>query len=211
MSALAVVYVIALIVGGGLLLISVFLGHDSSTDFHADSVGGVEADVSADIHHDADLSHNGSGISLAKWFSVQFAVYFLAVFGLIGTTMTYMAKAKPQVVLMSATIAGLIIGQVVHRAMRTLKRTSIGSDLTTTDYLKRPARVTIAIEPARRGEVAVASRNGERFLAAVARRHDDRFLTGDRVVVVGFSHGVAEVVSKDEFEFVTNTKSGENT
>jgi hypothetical protein len=58
--------------------------------------------------------------------------------------------------------------------------------------------------------VVVATRTGERFVAAVAKRHDDGFALGDRVVVVGFDNGVAEVVSRREYEFVTDSQPGGN-
>jgi len=213
-STLAMLYIIALIVGGGLLLLSLLFGGNGSTDVHADLSGDMDmsADVPSDLDHGVDAGHHGvggHGLSLASWFSMQFAVYFLAMFGLIGTTMTFVAKVGPGVVLSSAVVGGFIVGQLVHQALRALKRSGGGSDLTAEDFLNRPGRVTIAIEPLRRGEVAVPSRSGERFLAAVSRRGDDRFKVGDRVVVVGLSQGVVEVLSKEEYDFVTNSSAGE--
>lgn len=211
MSTFAVLYIVSLILGGGLLLLSLFFGSQGDADLHAD----LSADVSSaghmggDLHHGPDLAHNnGHGLSLAGWFSVQFAVYFLAVFGLIGTTLTYVTHAAPGAVVLSALAGGVIIGQLVHQAIRALKRSGAGSDLTSEDFLNQPGRVTIAFGPSRRGEIAVPSRNGERFLAAVARRNDDQFKVGDRVVVVAFANGVAEVLSKQEYEFVSSDKAG---
>ncbi len=213
MSTVAMLYIIALIVGGGLLLLSVLFGSHGGTDVHADLSGGMGMDAHAggDLHHGVDTEHHGGhGLSLSSWFSMQFAVYFLVTFGLLGTTLTYVARVRSGVVLACATIGALVVGQLVHQALRALKRSGVGSDLTPDDYLNKAARVTIALEASRRGEVALPSRNGERFLAAVARRGDDRFKVGDRVVVVGLSNGVAEVVSKEEYEFVNEPKSGEN-
>ena len=215
MSTLVVLYIIALIVGGGLLLFSVLWGGHGSSDVQADLSGGVElpAHAPADLNHGVDVSHHGGGLglSLASWFSMQFAVYFLAMFGLIGTTMTFVSKARPGVVLTSAVLGGILVGQLVHQALRALKRTGGGrDDLTTEDFLNRPARVSVTIESSRRGEVAIPTRTGERFLAAVARRGDDRFKVGDSVVVVGFNNGVAEVISRVEYEFVSDSKAGSN-
>jgi hypothetical protein len=212
MTLLVAVYIIALIVGGGLLFVSVFLTSHGGGDFHADASGGLDAH-SGDLHHAGDFGHamhGPHGLSLTGWFSMQFAIYFLAVFGLIGTTMTYMAEASPSVVLAVAATAGVVIGQVVHHVLRSLKRSGVSSGLQTGDYIEKAARVTIAIEPPRRGEVAIGSRNGERFVAAVARRNDDRFMVGERVVVVGLNQGVAEVVSREEFEFLSGSRTGEH-
>lgn len=214
MAVLIAVYIISLIVGGGLLLLSLLVGGNGNADVHAD----VSSDLDMAGHTPGDLDHpvggdhsieGGHGISLASWFSIQFVVYSLAIFGLIGTTMAFVAKADPRTVLAFAVLGGVLIGQLVHQALRALKRSGGGSDLTAEDFLKQPARVTIAIEPLRRGEIAVATRTGERFLAAVSRRSDDRFKVGDRVVVVGLSNGVAEVLSKTEYDFVSDPNSGE--
>ncbi len=215
MAALATVYIIALIVGGGLLLLSLFMTGHGSTDVHADLSGdlGMSGHAPAgDLHQGGDMGHHtggGHGLPLASWFSLQFAVYFLAMFGLIGTTLTFAGKVGPVAVLTSALVGGFIVGQLVHQTLRALKRSGVGSDLTAEDFLKRPARVSIAIDPPRRGEIAVTSRSGERFLPAVSRRGDDRFKVGDRVVVVGLSHGVAEVLSKEEYDFVSESGTGE--
>jgi hypothetical protein len=212
MSTIATVYIVALIVGGGLILISTMLGSHGNADVHADLSAGVGVDhhFGGDGHHGTDVDHHAGdhGLSLASWFSMQFGVFFLAIFGLIGTAMTYASGVEAPTVLAAAIVGGAVVGQVVHQTLRALRKTSVGSDLTTQDYLDHAARVTIAFDASRRGEVAVASRNGERFLAAQARRDDDRFKVGDQVVVVGFVSGVAEVVSKTEHEFVRPTKTG---
>lgn len=212
MSTMVTVYIIALIVGGGLILISTMLGSHGNTDIHADLSTDVSVDhhFGGDGHHATNVDHHTGerGLSLASWFSMQFAVFFLAIFGLIGTAMTYTSAVDQGIVLTTAILGGGVVGQVVHQTLRALRKTSVGSDLTTQDYLDQPARVTIAFDAARRGEVAVASRNGERFLAAQAKRGDDRFKVGDQVVVVGFVGGVAEVVSKTEHDFVRPIKTG---
>jgi hypothetical protein len=92
--------------------------------------------------------------------------------------------------------------------MRILKRTGRGSEVAADDFLNKLARVTINIDPPRQGEVALSVHTGERFISAVARRPDDRFKVGDKVVVVTFRNGVAEVVSREEFEFVSGKSAG---
>lgn len=220
-------YVVSLILGGGLLLLSIAFGGSSDTgmeggsaDFDMDG-GGMEVsdgspevggDVDADLAHDAQVGHGAAhGMSLATWFSLQFLIYFLAAFGLVGTTLTYASRVTTPMTLLIAVIGGVVVGQVVHQAIRALKRSGVGSDPTKEDYLNRVARVTIAIAPTRRGEVAVATRGGERYVAAAGKRRDEGFALGDRVVVVGFTNGVAEVVSRREYEFVTDSQPGGTT
>lgn len=201
---IATVYIICLIVGGGLLLLSsVFTSQADTGDF---SLEHATPDASFD-HGGADFDHahghHPSSLSLATWFSMQFLIYFVAVFGLVGTTLTYGSSLSSAVVLVTAMVAGLVVGQAVHQALRYLKKTGQGSEIAIADFLNKPARVTVTIAPPRHGEVAVPLHSGERFVSAVAKRPDDSFRAGDSVVVVSFSNGVAEVISKKEYEFVS--------
>ena len=73
------------------------------------------------------------------------------------------------------------------------------------DYVDQPGRVTIAIAPPSRGEVALQVRGRERYVPAAAQRGDDKFDVGSKVVVVGFDNGTVEVVSEKEHEFVNQS------
>lgn len=224
MPSLAGVYLVALIVGGGLLVVSTFFGGHSDADVDADFGGDLDmdvhldADVDADIDVDADVdvdagihadhidASTGAGaLSLASWFSVRFCVYFLAMFGLVGTVLTRMSSLTAPMVLTLAAAAGFVVGQVVHQLFRYLKRSSVSGDTQIEDYVNKPARVTIAIRPPAKGEVVIQVGQGERFVPAVARRSDEQFDAGQSVAVVSFNGGTAVVVSAKEFEFLNNT------
>jgi hypothetical protein len=195
---MATVYIICLIVGGGLLLLSsIFSSHGDTGDVTLDHGGGFDHGV------DSALGHHPSAFSLATWFSLQFLIYFVAVLGLVGTTLHYGSSMSAGAVLLTSFVAALGVGQIVHQALRYLKRTGRGSEISVEDFVNKPARVTVTIAPPRHGEVAVPLHSGERFVSAVAKRAHDSFRAGDSVVVVGFSNGVAEVVSRKEFEFVS--------
>lgn len=202
----ATIYIVCLIVGGGLLLLSsVFSSHGDTGDIALDHAA-PDASLdhgTGDLDHSVDHGHHGATFSIATWFSLQFLIYFVAVFGLIGTTLTYGSSVSSTRVLAAAVISGIVVGQLVHQSMRYLKKTGQGSEVSMEDFLNKPARVTITITPPRHGEVAVPLHSGERFVSAVAKRPDDKFRTGDRVVVVSFRNGVAEVVSREEYEFVS--------
>ncbi len=215
-------YVICLIVGGGLLLISTVFGGDSDADIEADFDGGLdadfdadfeadletdfEADVEVDAHVDAAHGHIGDGaLSLSSWFSVRFLVYFAAMFGLVGTVLTRMSDTPSHLVLVYAIAGGVVVGQVAHQLMRYLKRTSVDGSLHTQDYVDTLARVTVAIHPPKRGEVAIQIGDGERFVAADAKHKHDAFEPGQTVGVVGLHGGVAVVVSLKEYEFLSDS------
>lgn len=216
--ALSSVYVVCLIVGGGLIVVSTVFGGHADADVDVEIGGATVADIGVDVDMDADVGvgadaahgahvHAPSGLSLASWFSIHFVVYFLAVFGLVGTTMTRLASAASTTTLLWSLIGGLGVGQAVHQLLRYLRRTSGNSASNVADYLNQPARVTIKIAPPQKGEVSVSVRGRTRFVPAVARRDDDLFESGDPVVVVAYRSGTAEVVSRKEYEFVTDSQA----
>ncbi len=195
LPSLAGVYVIALLVGGGLVVVSALTSgggeHDiGGGDFHGDAAGG-----------DAFELHEG-GIHLADWFSVRFVIYFAAMFGLTGTALTGLTQMGRANVLVIAIFSGLIVGQIVHQMMAWLRRSDSDSSTRLSDYIDRPGRVTAAIRAGGRGEVAIQIRDGERYLPAMARREDESFTAGSEVAVVEVQGGTAVVISRKEFEFL---------
>ncbi|MFQ5489155.1 MAG: hypothetical protein ACE5GE_00425 [Phycisphaerae bacterium] len=199
--SLGPLYVVCLVVGGGLLLVSTIFGGD--VDGATDGALSADADLDLDFDVDADVPAS-PGFSLAEWFSVHFAVFFLASFGLLGTTLTWTSAMTPLIVLVVSLTGGLLVGQGAHQLLRWIKRTSGGKAVGQADYLNKPARVTLAIEPGKRGEVALKVRSRERFTAALAKHDDTGFKLGEQVVVVGYDNGTAQVVSKSEYDFLNN-------
>ncbi len=221
MPSLTGAYLVALIVGGGLLVISTFLGGHAHADVDADFDVDLNADLDVDVDLDADIDVDADvdvatdihadhidaadgALSLASWFSIRFCVYFLAMFGLVGTVLTGMSALSAPAILALAAAGGFVVGQVVHQLFRYLKRSSVPGVTEIEDYVNKPARVTIAIRPPAKGEVAIHVGQGERFVAAAARRPDEQFDVGQSVAVVSFTGRVAVVVSAKEFEFLNN-------
>lgn len=207
-SSLTGFYWIGLIVGWGLLIISTVFGGDADSDIDADFDADFDVDADAGVEMDADVegahAHAAEGaLSLASWFSVRFLIYFAAMFGLIGTVLTYMSDMGTTTILVLALLGGVLVGQMAHQVFRYFKRSSSDSATTLKDYLNKPARVTIAIKPPARGEVAIRIGDSERFVAAIAKREDDTFEVGQSVGVVGFRAGTALVVSQKEHEFLS--------
>ncbi len=156
---LLTVYLVALVVGGGMLVISSLFGWHATADVHVDGgfdfSGDMHADLPSDVHVDPSggtdgvldgvAGHGHEWFSLTSWFSISFVVYFLAVFGLVGTSLTLFSSIEPRGVGLLAVLSGLVAGQGVHHLLRFLRRTSGNSAPTAGEYVNRPARVTIAI------------------------------------------------------------------
>jgi membrane protein implicated in regulation of membrane protease activity len=201
----------ALILGGGLLLVSVLggLGHhqadvdaggnaglEAHTDFDGASAGHADADAGPLSHHEAvpdsaHAAHDGVA-AMSTWFSLRFAVFFLAMYGATGVILTYLSGASTWMVFSLALVIGLAVGQGAHQTFQFIRRTSGDSTPRALDYVNRLGRVTIAVSPPEKGEVALEVRGTERFVPAVAAERTG-FDVGDEVVVVDYRDGVAHV------------------
>jgi membrane protein implicated in regulation of membrane protease activity len=207
-AVLTAIYWACLVAGGGLLLFSLLAGGDhgnvdvdahAGLDFHAD--GGIDT-LHADAGH-ADVghaAHDHPAAGLSTWFSIRFMVFFVAVFGAVGVVLTHLTGAPTSTTFAVALAAGAVIGQAVHHLFRAIRRTAGNSTPQPQDYVNKLARVTIAVEPPQVGEVALQVRQGERFVPATAADAHTRFNIGDEVVVVTYRGGIAQVVSKEQFE-----------
>ncbi len=102
----------------------------------------------------------------------------------------------------------MVLGQGVHQFMRGLSRASGNSALAASDFVNKLARVTVTITHPRTGEVAVPVTRGERFVPAIAKHAGVTFKTGEQVAVISYRGGVAEVVSREEFDFLTTSDKG---
>ena len=188
---LTTLYWVCLIVGGGLIVISSVAGGDADACF--------DADLDVDLDVDTGYAHASA---LTSWFSIQFVVFFLAMFGVVGVTLTHLTQRTSGVVLTLAISAGLLVGQGVHQLLRKLRRSSGDSTPKVADYVNKLARVTITVANEKKGEIALRVGRSDRFIAALARHSDDTFSPDQQVGVVAYRDGVAEVVSREEFEFL---------
>ena len=188
---LTTLYWVCLIVGGGLIVISSVAGGDAD--------GGFDADLDVDLDVDTGHAHASA---LTSWFSIQFVVFFLAMFGVVGVTLTHLTQRTSGVVLTIAISAGLLVGQGVHQLLRKLRRSSGDSTPKVDDYVNKLARVTITVANEKKGEIALRVGRSDRFIAALAKHSDDTFSPDQQVGVVAYREGVAEVVSREEFEFL---------
>lgn len=210
LPALTTLYWVCLIVGGGLLVVSTLTGSDSDIDLDTDIDMDLDLDIDADLSADADLQvepgHAHAG-SLATWFSMQFVVFFMAMFGLVGITLSYMSQAGSIATLIFSTAGGFVVGQGAHQVIRKLRRGSGDSTPSPQDYVDKIARVTISIADGKTGEVALRVGRGDRYIPAVAKHKADRFDSGIQVGVVAYNDGVVDVVSREEYEFLAEGKS----
>lgn len=173
-------YLFALIVGGGLLLFSLFSGSDH--------------------HHQGGFDHAGDHGSAGEWLSLRTLTYFLFVFGGVGAVLSrsWHAAAAP-LVLLAATASGLAIGGAVATAFSWLRRTDTTHRESDDSFIGLSGRMTLPFGPGGAGKVLVA--RGDRTFELLARPYDRASgppSTWNHVIVVEMERGTALVAPLDD-------------
>jgi hypothetical protein len=185
-------YLVCLIAGGTLLVVSLFGGGDADVD--------VDVDVDADVATDGDVAEAGTEaegegvVAAARFLSLRNLVFFVAFFGLSGTLLSLL-RADAVVALAVSSVLGAAAAVAVHLSMSYLRRSESGALRSLVTLAGAQARVLVGLTRTRPGKVTVVTGDGTHQL--VARIHDaaasERFEAGDTVVVVRFQDGVALV------------------
>lgn len=145
------VYLVTLIVGGVLVIVSIAAGadhgeHDTGADAHGHGDGHVEA------------GHPGGLDALLGWLplgSLRFWTFFAAFFGLTGTAMTGLEIAGAVPIAVAAAAVGYGSGLLLTRTIRHLQRSSGDSSVAEEDLVGATARVLVPIASGRTGKVRV--------------------------------------------------------
>ena len=169
------IYIVCLLLGGALLVVTIF---------------GGDADLDADV---GDVS--GEGIAAAaRFMSLRNVVFSTAFFGLTGTLFTLLGVGALITVAFSAAF-GIASGALIHQVMTHLERTETGELSDSSALQGAPARVLVGIGRDRSGKIAVEG--GDRTIQLVARLHGaaeaEGFRAGDEVVVIDIHDGIAKV------------------
>jgi hypothetical protein len=186
---------------------------NADMDFDADAghidIDAAHAELPGDIHADAghaadiDGSHaDHSLFDLSSWFSMRFVVFFLAAFGAMGVLLSRFGELGDVVTALMAAVFGFVMGQTAHQIIHAIRRSSGNSSIEPRDFLGQGGRVMVAITPPDPGEIVVSIRGSERYVPAMAKRNDKSFSSGDAVVVIGYRGGMAEVISRREYDFL---------
>jgi membrane protein implicated in regulation of membrane protease activity len=176
---MGILYIAALIVGLGVLSLSLFMGgHDA--DAHADA---GDADMHGDADaHDGDHGHGHADSSaIAVFLSLRFWTYGLLAFGLLGTILHYFHLAGGLVTPVAAALLGLCSGWLATYTFRLLDRTQSSSGAEASDAIGQVGRVLVPIERGKRGKIRIEVRG--QSIDLLASTDDERLRDGDQVVV----------------------------
>jgi len=191
-------YLFSVVLGGGLLLLSLFgdlLGSHAG-DLQLDGDIDIDIDIDVDVDADAHVDH-----SATKILSFRMISYALFGFGAVGWLLTQagFVPGAASTVTYAAT-AGVVSGALVQRVFAYLRRTETGMLEPDDSFAGLPGQVTVPLGGGTAGGVAV-ERGGRRLTlralphstATVSRPPED----WKDVVVVEMKDGIAYVVPTD--------------
>jgi membrane protein implicated in regulation of membrane protease activity len=200
-------YLIALLVGGFLLALSMFGGgHDADVDASADA----DLDVDGDIDGDIDGGHDGFDAALA-WLpvaSLRFWTFFAAFFGLTGLVLDVGKLTGPWVGLGLAAAVGYVCGASMTAIVRRIRRERVDSSLSAEDCVGETARVVLPVTSGRAGKIRLQIKG--RTIELVAETDEETELSvGQSCMVYEIKDGHAVVARAAELESPRNASGVE--
>lgn len=136
------------------------------------------------------------GSFVATLLSFRSLVFFLAFFGLSGCLFTWLDRSV-LVTFVVSVVFGLLAASVVARTVERLAQSEASSHRERQHLEGRPAVVVVPIEHDRKGRIRLDLAGQPTFLTARPYLDGEHFDSGDSVVVVEFSEGIALVGAMD--------------
>lgn len=152
-----------------------------------DGGGHDSGEGAGDDHGGGDADH---GAFLTNLLSLRFWTYALGAFGMAGTALTLL-HVKPVVHVPASVVLGAVVGAGVAALFRQLGRGSATGPASTEAFLGSEGEVVLPLLPDGVGKIRVHV--GEQDVELPARGGSERIEIRERVVVVRFRDGVAEV------------------
>jgi membrane protein implicated in regulation of membrane protease activity len=207
-----VIYLGALIVGLGTILLQLFMsgdgdadadagGHDISIDADADvdaEAGGHEFDADAHAGHGG---HDITGGFLPIFLSVRFWTFGLMAFGIVGTLLSYLGLAAPLLTGLLAVAMGVGSGFFASWSFRALARSATQSGAQTGDAVGQVGKVLVRCTPQGRGKVRIELRG--QTVDFLATTDADELAEGELALVEEVRDGEVRV-ARAPAEFLPN-------
>lgn len=205
-------YWFALIVGGGMLLVSLlgdlFGGHDGTFGGGHDGdlgIGGHDFDATADASVEAEAGGAAAGAhataaaghdsQAARILSLRTITYFLFGFGVMGLVLGRAGlSVHPFLNAAASAVGGGMAAAVSVLAFGYVRSTEAGEREDEDSFVGLPARVVLPVGPARSGRIMV--RRGEREYELRAKPYGSEEIASEdwkQVVIVEMREGTALV------------------
>ena len=191
-------YLFSVVLGGGLLLLSLLgdlLGSDAvELEVDVDLELGMD-DI--DFDADSDVDHSAS-----KILSIRTLIYTMFGFGAVGWLLSYIGfmPAAPLTVTYAA-VGGLTSGTLVNRAFAYLRRTETGQLEEDDSFVGLPGSVTLPLGGGSTGTIAIEHGARRHMLRALPHASVTGGVPPEEwksVVVVEMKDGVARVAPTDQ-------------
>ena len=168
-------YLIAIVLGGGSLLVQMFAGGD-----HGDAGHGLDH---------GDVTHpDGPGI-----LSTRSLVYALFTFGFVGGLLHIPRVVEPRTALLVAIVSAVAAGAAVGYVFQSLGHAGASGAAGLDELRGRRARVLVDCAHGRRGKVRVQLKGHQ--VDVLATTDEDRIAEGAEVMIVDVREGVAHVAT----------------
>ena len=195
------VYLAALIIGLGTMLLQLFMSGDGDADADADA-GGHDVDV--DAHADGHAGHADIGGGFLPIFlSLRFWTFGLMAFGLVGTLLYYLGLASAVLVPVIAIAMGFGSGLLASWSFRALARAATTSGAQSGDAVGHVGKVLVRCDQGSRGKVRIELRG--QSLDYLATTDEQLLEEGDLVLVEEMRDGSVHV-SRAPSEFLERKK-----
>jgi len=169
------VYLIAVVLGGGTVLVQMLAGGD-----HGDAGGALD-------HGDASHPH-GPGI-----LSTRSLVYAVFTFGFVGGLLHVPRVVDPRTALWVAIASAVVVGAAVGYAFRSLGDAGASGAAAIEEVRGRRARVLVGCARGQRGRVRVLLKGHQ--VDVLATTDEEQIAEGTEVLITDVRGGVAHVAT----------------
>lgn len=194
-SGVGVLYLAALILGLGTIMVQLFMGG------HADAGGSAEVDHDVDAHHTGDHSEVDHGF-LPIFLSLRFWIFASLAFGMVGSLLHFLGLASSFPTLVVASVMGIGSGMLASWTFRSLNRAQVTSGAGENDAVGHVGKVLIRVPAQGHGKVRIQLKG--QTLDLLATTDDIELVEGEQVLIEEMRDGRAHV-SKAPPDFLTKS------
>jgi membrane protein implicated in regulation of membrane protease activity len=186
------VYLSALILGLGVLLLQFVMPGADADGAHGDLGGHGDLDAhDAGGHHDGSHHGGGGASAIAVFLSLRFWTFGLMAFGFLGTLLHFLRMAGATTTLFTAVTVGLFSGLLASLTMRAIARSQTSSGGEADEAVGQIGRVLLPVERGRRGKIRVEMHG--RLVDLLATTDEERLEGGESVFVEEMRGATAHV------------------
>jgi membrane protein implicated in regulation of membrane protease activity len=134
----------------------------------------------------------------AQWLSFRNIVFFIAFFGLTGTTLTFVSGSAV-VAGAGAVTMGFLASLLSHRVFQYLRQSESGEGLADSDLQGLRGQVAVTTARTSKGKISIVANDRTlQMLAVVAEEAStDEFHPGEMVTIVRIEGGLAHIAGED--------------